>query len=302
MAGEVGVSGGFLIPAGQAQEILTARGEAAFVRPRARVVPMSSRVVPFPVLDYSQGAAGVNAFTGGIRVYWTEENTNITESQPTFKNVDLHARGLAGYVEIPNGLIQDSAISLEAFLSGPNGFGGALAAEEDYQALNGNGAGKFMGIIGSPGELTVTRSTSSDFKFVDAVTMMSKMLMTSAPVWVINQSVMPKLLQFADAASFNIFVLNASMGLSGTLLGIPIDWTGKNPALGTKGDVCLVDWGFYLIGDRQQITVDVDRSYKFQADQTALRIVERVDGQPWLATTITLMDGSTTVSPYVVLN
>jgi hypothetical protein len=32
------------------------------------------------------------------------------------------------------------------------------------------------------------------------------------------------------------------------------------------------------------------------------RFVQRVDGRPWLDNVITLQDGSTTVSPFVVLN
>jgi len=305
LSGEVGISGGFLLPTQLRQDILTARGEVSFLRSRAKIVPMSTRVIQYPALDYSQGAAGVSAFFGGVQVYYTEDNAAITESQPRWKQVELHLRSLAGYCEIPNSLIQDSPISLTSFLQGQNSFGGALAFKEDYDALRGAGAGKLLGILNSPAKLTVTRNASTDFKFVDAVTMKSKMLMSGAPAWVINQSVMPKLYQFVDAGNNNLF-LPAVRGVDGKpsdmLLGYPILWTEKLPALGTQGDVCLVDFAYYLLGDRGEIRMDIDTSFKFQNDQTAFKVVERVDGQPWLANTITLADGSTTVSPYVVLN
>lgn len=302
LAGEVGISGGFLIPAAQQQQLLTVQNEMSFVRNHATIVQMSSRIVPYPAVDYSQGAAGVDAFAGGIIVYRVEENAVITESQPRFKQINLHAREYAAYSEVPNGLLRDSAVSLESFFSGNRGFGGALASYTDYDALNGDGAGKLLGVLNSPAKITVTRNAATDFKFVDAVTMLSKMLLSGKPRWVINQSVMPKLLQFSDAASFNIFVQNAALGPAGTLLGLPIDWTGKNPALGTAGDVMLIDWSMYLLGDRQMYTFDVDRSFKFQNNQTAFRAVIAIDGQPWLSSSITLMDGATTVSPYVVLS
>lgn len=302
LAGEVGISGGFLVPTQQHTEILAVQGEASLIRKHATIVPMASRIVQWPALDYSQGAAGVDAFVGGIKTYWVEENVAITETQPQFKQINLHARELAAYSEVPNGLLRDSAVSLETYFRGDKGFGGALASREDYDAINGDGAGKLFGILNSPAKLTVTRNTATDFKFVDAVTMLSKMLLTGKPRWLINQSVMPKLLQFADAGNFAIFLQNAALQPSGTLLGIPIDWTGKNPALGTAGDVILVDWSLYLLGDRQMMTFDVDRSFKFSSNQTAFRAVEAVDGQPWLGSTIKLMDGATTVSPYVVLN
>jgi HK97 family phage major capsid protein len=301
MAGEAGIYGGFLVPAALQQDILTARAEASFVRSRARIVPMSSRIVPFPALDYSGGTTAVSAFFGGVRVYYVEENVAITESTAKFKQIELHARELAGYTEIPNGLLRDSAISLEAFLKGPGSFGGALGWQEDYDCLRGNGAGRPLGILNAPGKVTVTRNAATDFKFVDAVSMKAKMLMVGKPVWVINQSVLPKLYQMVDAASMNIWLPNAAGAAPDTLLGYPIYWTEKTPALGTAGDVMLVDFAFYLLGDRQTITMDVDSSFKFSSNQTAFRAVEAYDGQPWLGTYITLADGATTVSPYVTL-
>jgi len=302
LAGEIGISGGFLIPTAQQTQLLTVMGEMSLVRKFATVVPMASRVVQYPAIDYSQGAAGVDAFAGGIIVYRVEENAAITESQPKFKQINLHVHEYAAYSEVPNGLLRDSAISLEGYFGGNRGFGGAIASYTDYDAINGDGTGKLMGVLNVPAKLTVTRNAATNFKFVDAVTMLSKMLLSGKPRWLINQSVMPKLLQFSDAANFNIFIQNAALAVSPTLLGIPIDWTGKNPALGIAGDVMLVDWSLYLLGDRQQLTFDVDRSFKFQNNQTAFRAVIAQDGQPWLGSSITLMDGATTVSPYVVLS
>lgn len=302
LAGEVGISGGFLIPPDFQNTLLTVRDQQSFLRKRgATIVPMRSRTVLWPAVDVSQGAAGVNAFSGGIRMYWTEENNTITESQPRFKMITLHARELLGLTEVPNSTLRDSSTSLAAYFSGSRGFGGAIAAEEDYQAINGTGAGKPFGVLNSPAKIAVSRNAATNFKFVDAVTMLSRLLLGGSPVWLINQSVMPKLLQFADAANINIFVMNAALAPASTLLGLPIEWTGKQPVLGTAGDVILLDMSMILIGDRQQMTLDVDRSYKFATNQTGFRVVESIDIQPWLPSTITLMDGSTTVSAYIVL-
>lgn len=305
MSGEDGTGGGFLIPTIQETDVLTVRGEAALIRPLARVVPMASRLVEFPAVNISGGSSGVSAFYGGVRVYHVGENTNATESQPTFRTVDLHAREIVGYCEVPNSLIRDTPISLDAFLRGPGSFGGALAWQEDYDFLRGDGSNKARGMLNASCRVTVTRNTASDFKFVDAVTMKSRLLMSGGankPAWIMAQTVMPKLYQMTDAASQNIWIPNAAGPGPETLLGYPIYWTEKLPALGTTGDVMLIDAGYYLVGDRQVVTMDVDTSYKFQAMQTAFRISEAVDGQPWLNTYITLADGTTTVSPFVVLN
>jgi len=302
MAGEIGVDGGFLIPEVSRQELLTTRAEASFMRNRARIVPMGSRSVPFPAVDYSTGEAGVSGFFGGVRTYYTEENTDIEASEPSFKMIELKAKELAGYTEIPNGLLRDSAVSLEAFLSGPGSFGGALAWQEDYDSLRGNGIGRPLGILNAPATISVSRNTGSKFKFVDAVAMASKVIMTGSPIWLMSQTLMPELFQLIDGASNNIWQPNAAAGPTTTLLGWPIIFTEKLPALGTAGDVCLIDYSWYLWGDRQAVTMDISREHKFRTNQTVFRAVEAIDGQPWLDSKITLADGSTQVSPFVVLS
>lgn len=131
--------------------------------------------------------------------------------------------------------------------------------------------------------------------------MASRLILNGSPVWLMSQTVMTELFQMIDGASNNIWQPNAAAGPASTLLGWPIIFTEKLPALGTTGDVCLVDYSWYLWGDRQAVTMDISREHKFRTNQTVFRTVEAIDGQPWLDSTITLADGSTVVSPFVVL-
>ena len=78
--------------------------------------------------------------------------------------------------------------------------------------------------------------------------------------------------------------------------------TEKVPALGTKGDLSLIDPSFYVIGDRMSIEIAASEHVNFLKNQMTWRVVERVDGQPWLDKPITLQDATTQVSPFVVLN
>jgi HK97 family phage major capsid protein len=87
-----------------------------------------------------------------------------------------------------------------------------------------------------------------------------------------------------------------------SLLGRPLVVTEKVSALGTQGDLSFVDFGFYLIGDRQAMSATSSEHYKFNQDVTAFRIIERVDGRPWVQSAITPANGSTnTLSPFVQL-
>jgi HK97 family phage major capsid protein len=79
-------------------------------------------------------------------------------------------------------------------------------------------------------------------------------------------------------------------------------WTEKVPRVGTTGDVVLADWRYYLLGDRQATTIESTKFDRWAYDETSWRVVHRVDGQPWLSAPLTYQDGTTQVSPFVVLS
>jgi HK97 family phage major capsid protein len=60
-----------------------------------------------------------------------------------------------------------------------------------------------------------------------------------------------------------------------------------------------VDLSYYLVGDRQVMSAASSTDYRFGNDQTAYRIIQRVDGQPWLKSPITPANGGPSLSPFV---
>jgi HK97 family phage major capsid protein len=87
-----------------------------------------------------------------------------------------------------------------------------------------------------------------------------------------------------------------------TILGRPVIFSEKAPALGTTGDINFVDLSYYLIGDRQAVAVAASEHAFFQNDQVAYRIIERVDGRPWLQSALTPHNGSAnTLTAFVQL-
>jgi HK97 family phage major capsid protein len=130
--------------------------------------------------------------------------------------------------------------------------------------------------------------------------------------WVFNHEVFPEVIKMnsadaARAAGSNLVWINPNTNMAvgappGTILGRPFFLTEKLSALGTTGDVAFVAPSYYLIGDRQGITIDVSTHVGFVSDKTYFRVVERLDGQPWLTSAITPRKGSATLSPFVVLS
>jgi HK97 family phage major capsid protein len=137
--------------------------------------------------------------------------------------------------------------------------------------------------------------------------MFSKLLPASwsKAVWAFSPTCVPQLLQLKDGANRAIFI-SVDQGITKypvwSLLGRPAIVTEKLPALGTKGDLMLLDPSLYVVGDRMQVEVAASEHVNFLRNQMTWRVVERVDGQPWLEKAITLQDSTTQVSPFVALN
>ena len=78
--------------------------------------------------------------------------------------------------------------------------------------------------------------------------------------------------------------------------------TEKAPGkLGAQGDLSFVDFGMYLIGDYQAVTVDSSKHVKFTSDKTTYRMIARNDGRPWLLSALTPHNNSPSLSAFVQL-
>ena len=307
MSSTVPADGGFLIPETFRAELLRVALEQSIVRPRARVIPMDSMRVALPALDVTSNASSV---FGGIIGYWTDEAAALTSSQPAFARVVLEAKKLTAYSEVPNELMQDSAISFEAFIN--EAFPAAVAWYEDVAFMNGSGVGEPLGALSSanPAAIAVTAETAQTTKTIvweNIVNMYSRMLPSSlgGAVWVAAIDTFPQLATMALSVGTGgapVWMGNGAVGAPMTILGRPLVFTEKASALGSQGDISFVDFGHYLIGDRMAMTALSSPHYKFGNDVTAFRVIERVDGRPWLQSAITPRNASSnTLSPFVQL-
>ena len=305
MSGATGAAGGYLIPSEFDAQLRAAIGELGIIRPRATVIRIRGRRVELPLLDQSAGATGVPAWFGGMQFYWIGETEEKTATEPTFEQLILAVNKLVGYTETSDELLSDSAVSLADFLGSRVGFAGGIAFMEDYYFFNGNGTGQPIGVldVGNTALVTVARATAAQVNYPDLVGMVaSKLASATNPVWVINQSAMTQMLLLEGPSGNPAYLWGSAVtGAPSTLLGYPVVWSEKTPALGTEGDVLLADFGFYCIGDRQATTIESSPFPKWKYDITSWRAVHRVDGKPWIKSPITLIDGSTIVSPFVAL-
>lgn len=300
--------GGFLIPEILRAEVLRIALEKAVVRSRARLIPMDSLTVSFPAID---STSNVSSVFGGIIGFWTEEGATLTESSPKFTKIELRAQKLVLYTEAPSELIRDSKPAMDTFLG--DVFPEAISWFEDVAFFIGGGVGEPLGFLNAPANISVTRSTvvaGNNVEWIDVVNMFSRILPQSLDraVWVISPDVLPSLLTMTLPGNVPPVILGGGDGWASgsgaprmSMLGIPIVVSEKARAVGSAGDINLVDFGFYLLGDRQAMSARQSEDFKFNQDVTAFRVIERLDGRPWLNAPITPQNGGATLSPFVQL-
>ena len=307
---EVPADGGFLIPEILRSDLLMVSLESAVVRPRARVIPMDSLRVPIPTIDDTSHVSNV---FGGVTGYWTEEAAALTESQASFARVVLDAKKLTLYSEVPNELLAD-APAFSGFFDST--FPDALAYFEDIGFFTGTGTGEPQGFINCTASVQVTAEAGQPTQTIvweNVTKMYARMLpqALSRAVWICAIDTFPQLATMALSVGTGggpVWIGNFAGGTGGadvppvTILGRPVIFTEKSPALGTTGDIAFVDLSYYLIGDRQMMQSMASPHYKFANDKMAFRLIERVDGRPWLQSAITPHNNSSnTLTPFVQL-
>lgn len=296
--------GGFLVPEEFRAELLQLSLESGVVRPRARVVPMSTSRVLYPTVDATSNTGSV---FGGVTAYWTPESGQMTDVAADFGRIALEAWKLTAFSNVPNELIADSAISFEAFMR--TAFPEALAWYEDVAFITGTGAGQPEGFLNANASIEVAKESgqaADTIVWENIVKMYARMLPQSLnrAVWVVSPDTFPELATMALSVGTGggpIWLNNGVSGPPATILGRPVVISEKVENLGDAGDINFVDFGYYLIGDRQALTVESSPHYRFQNGETSFKFVSRVDGRPWLQSAITPRNGGPTLSPFVKL-
>lgn len=302
-------AGGFLVFEEFMPKILQISLEGAIVRPNGpMVIPMKSDTLNIPRIDETSHKEHIR---GGVRFDWTAEEKLKTEVQPAFGNTKLTAYEGAGFTVVSNALLADSAIALAPFIQ--TCFGEAKQFYEDLAFINGSGVGQPLGFLNSTALVAVTRQAVGAIRWGDIASIWAQILPSSRKrgIWLLNHEVLPELIKMvaendapAKQAGHVIWV-NPQQGAAGqvpgTILGRPYFESEKVPALGSAYDMGFYDFGFYIIGDRQTLTIDASTHVYFTSNRTAWRFVIRVAGRPWIESSLTPLNGTKKLSPFVAL-
>lgn len=301
-----GATGGYSLPEQFDATLRQVQAQEAIIRPRAAVIPAGSppdAKLSFPALDQTSAQ---NIY-GGVTVVHTGEGVTMTETTARLREVSLEPKEISAYIVCTQKLLNnwDAAGS---FIT--RQLSQAMMGQEDYDFMLGNGVNKALGFINCAASVTRNRAVASQISFADVYNMLSRILMRGGSyVWLGSQTIIPQLAAMTDAGTHSVWLGGPGGSLSGaagplpsTLFGIPIVFCDRLPALGTKGDLSLVNLSYYLIKDGSGPAAASSEHILFLSNKVVFKVVWNTDGHPWLTEPLGL-EGSTgnTVSPFVIL-
>jgi len=233
--------------------------------------------------------------SGGVQAYWEGEGGLMTQSKVALNSVTVRANKMTALVPVTDELLEDSA-SLSAYL------GKKVPEKMTYKLndaiLNGDGVMKPLGIFASPAVVSQAAEGGQGAGTVLAANINKMWSRMYAPlrrnaVWIINQDIEPQLdsmVMGGSTASVPVYLPpNGLAGApNGTLKGRPIIYSEACAAVGTVGDIALVDFSQYLsLVKTGGIKQDVSIHLWFDYGLTAFRFSFRVGGLPWWSSSIT---------------
>lgn len=262
--------GGFLVPEELSTEVWRVLPDVSVMRRLARVIPMSTRT-----LD-------LNSLTARPVAYWIGEYNTKTTSSAEFGQVTLTANKLVCLLPVTHELLADANIALANLVI--QLFAEAIGLAEDKAFFTGTDTTQPKG-INQESLTTVNAGGALSFDHVIALLDSVPARVSASPRAAIvgNRYVKRILRTIKDSTNQYIwrdggYVNNGqTTKLPDTLYGYP--FYEQNDL--SQDELYFGDWSFYIIGDRQQITVDStnEGGDAWRRDATEYKAVERVDGR-----------------------
>lgn len=304
----VGSDGGFLVQTDMASGLLGAvfTESALAQRAQTREIGAGFNGIKFNVFDETSRVDGSRY--GGVRAYWLAEGGTKTASRPKMSQVELTLQKLAGMYVATDELLQDTT-ALESMVR--PAFTSEFAFKVDDAMIRGSGAGMPLGILNADALVSVTKETgqaAASLLYENIVKMFVRLSPASQAraAWFINNDVYPALWTMTQTIGLGGVPVFAPPGVNngstgGLLLGRPVVPIEFASTLGTVGDIILADWNEYFLIRKGGIAEASSIHVYFDTDETAFRWVLRINGRPLRKSSLTPYKGSTTTSPFVVL-
>lgn len=253
-----------------------------------------------------ESAAGTVA--GGVVAYWTKEAAALKKSQPKLMRVIYKLSKLTALSYATDEQLEDFEATSDLFI---DSFAKAMVLAQLKGFMSGTGLDEPKGMLSADSLVTINRKTAGTLSTEDVLAMAGRTIPTLDKdyVWMIHPDLkekLPLLNYKGEGDSITHLLFMPAGGLSGnqydTLLGKPIIYNEFCSAIGTKGDVMLVNLGEYAKIVKGGLKLDQSIHVEFLTDQTAFRAIKRVNGAPKRDVKIRLNNSTVDRSSFIALD
>ena len=305
----IGHDGGFMVQPEQSKTLIERAYAEASLAPLVTTVTLTnpnSNGMKFPFIDEDSRVDGSRQ--GGVLGYWENEGAALVQSAIKLGRVDLELKKLTGLCYMTNELLQDAG-ALESFVTAA--FAREFAFKIDDAIYEGTGIGQPKGILSSGALIEVAKEsaqTAATIVSQNVVKMWARLANYSRAnaYWLINQELLAQLVYMKmDVGTGGIPLYLTANVLKdnpyGTLFGRPVLEMEQCSALGTKGDIMLLDPKEYYMINKGGLNSASSIHVRFLNDEMVYRFIYRCDGKTFYNKPLTPFKGSSTVSSFVTL-
>lgn len=302
-----GADGGFALQTDFAGQILKSAVEQSPLLNRLDRYTCSSAANAMRWLSADETDVSKSVF-GGVQMYWASEGATVAASKPQFRELKMDLEKMMGFAYCTDEMLTDAA-----FMTGFFGTAFTLAADRllTESVISGDGVGKPLGLLNSKAIITVDKESNQaagTFLGANAIKMQARAMPRNRDrlVWLMHpdaEELLPYLsIQSGEAAKF---LWNPEGGLGNfdtqRVLNKPVLFEDSCSALGSKGDINLVDPMYYILLTKGTAKQDWSVHVEFLTDQNCFRMVYRCNGAPKIEKPLTIKNSTKTRSPFVTL-
>lgn len=299
---QAGATAAYLIPEQFIPTLMMIAAQNDVFYGRTMVVPADGGEIVIPALDPSTSySEGQSAYYGGVTVTWSNDDSSTTDTTPNFKQLRLKTNALKASTRVANQLMMRSAVAIDAVVS--NLLGAAIGRARDYALIRGTGQGQPLGFMFSPAAID---QGGSAIDFATLAGMGDNVIpeRDNNYIWLVHSKKRSAIWSLQQTNNTLVTLLpNLRERPDTMLLGRPVLFTDKTPY--ASGDVSntvnLVDPSMYVTAEFQGIAIAVSDQARFEQDQTVIRAILSVDGQPWLINKVAVTSTPDYVSGFVTI-
>ena len=268
----VDADGGYLVPEEYDHRLIDVLTEENIMRSLATKITTS-------------GEHKINIAATKPAASWIEEGGALSWGEATFDQILLDAHKLHVAIKVTEELLYDNAFGLENYII--TQFGKALANAEEDAFLNGDGAGKPLGLFAATGGGQIAGTLTAALKSDDMLDLVGKLKRPyrKNASFILNDQTLSALRKLKDNNGSYIWQPSYQAGEPDRLLGYAIHTSAYAPT----DAIAFGDYKYYNIGDRGSRSFAELRELFAGNGMIGYVAKERVDGKLILSEAVQIL-------------